>query len=588
MARIGLCLTVLLLILTSAVTASAQSVPTKTITFYNNSTDRTLYPVIQAPIMSGKDVRDLWLQAQFRVADVTTQIFNTSLLYKIFVNRGAGVPPGTSVTLTIPFYTQLLPADATNLGKVSDQFIDWWNAMRVFVFDGKDAADAAYNYSVDRSGTVIPPMLVDPVDGAALPSCASTTTTCEALLIRAYVNGFPTSVPAQLIEYTFAAAQGPPLNPNLSIDLATVNFNISAVDQVYLPAAIGASGNTGARNTYLGSTQAITPFRSALAAFTAGGTLWPYYVPAYYDPKNPTVPLPTPPAGGQPYPQPQLPSTDTVYAESFRDPPPAPPVLSSDTLTGIGVLGQVAQGTLDLWTKCTSTTPVQSPTCTQIRQINSFFQNDFQQCFPGQALPATKDLLQIVYGWVQFPGCSTPLAQVSGYDAAISTYCDLQYNFFDLAVLPEDVFNPYVKLIHQTLASNAYAFSIDDAVAFKSLPGTGIVITIAGAEGLENQTQTPLPTAATYHTYCHGGATLGAPRPGPGFPQIPRWLLKSFRIIVHLGARPDWGVGVVRSVRGPLVEVRFKNRGIVTVDTRHNRLSIVRVKPLIRTWPTGG
>ena len=35
----------------------------------------------------------------------------------------------------------------------------------------------------------------------------------------------------------------------------------------------------------------------------------------------------------------------------------------TDTLTGIGVLGQVAQGTLDLWTKCTSTTPVQSPTC---------------------------------------------------------------------------------------------------------------------------------------------------------------------------------------------------------------------------------
>ena len=81
---------------------------------------------------------------------------------------------------------------------------------------------------------------------------------------------------------------------------------------------------------------------------------------------------------------------------------------------------------------------------------------------------------------MQFPGCSTPLAQVAGYDATIGTYCDLQYNFFDPAVLPQDVFNPYVKLIHQTLASNAYAFSIDDAVAFKSLPGDGVVITIAG------------------------------------------------------------------------------------------------------------
>ena len=315
------------------------------------------------------------------------------------------------------------------------------------------------------------------------PPARRSRTSCEPLLIRAYVNGFPPSVPAQLIEYTFAAAQGPPLASSLSIDRSIVNFNISAVDQIYLPAAIGAHGNSTPQNTYLGSTQAVTPFRSALAAFTANGTLWPLYVPAYYSAKNPTIPLPTPPAGGQPYPQPQLPSTDTVYAEMFRNPPPAPPVLSSDTLSGIGVLGQVAQGTLDLWTKCTSTTPTQSPTCTKIQQVNNFFAASFHQCFPGQALPATPDFLQAVYGWVQFPNCSTPLVKIAGYDAAIRTYCDLQYNFFDPTVLPGDVFNPYVKLIHQTLASNAYAFSIDDAVAFKSLPGDGVIITIAGANG---------------------------------------------------------------------------------------------------------
>ncbi|MGD9510472.1 MAG: DUF3553 domain-containing protein, partial [Geminicoccaceae bacterium] len=438
------------------------------------------------------------------------------------------------------------------------------------------------------NGTVVPPAPIDPVPGAALPSCASTGTACEPLVIRSYVNGFPISVPAQLIEYTFAAAQGPPLNPVLSIDRSYVNFNISAVDQVYLPAAIGASGNTTARNTWLGSTQAITPFRAALSAFTADGGAWPYYTPAYFDPANPTIPLPTPPAGGQPYPQPQIPSTDTVYAESFRDPPPAPPVLSSDTLSGIGDLGTVAQGTLDLWTRCTSATPLQSPTCTQIRQVDSFFLSSFQQCFPGQTPPATKDLLQIVYGWVQFPGCTTPLSRIAGYNAAIATYCDLQYNFFDPTVLPADVFNPYVKLIHQTLASNAYAFSIDDAVAFKSLPGTGVVITIAGPQGLENPAQTPLPTASTYRTYCHGGAGLSAPPPGPGFPQIPQWLLKSFRVSVHLAGRPDWGTGVVRTVKGPLVTVRFANRGRVTLDVREHRLSILRVKPLIHTWPTGG
>ena len=162
MARTWLCLASLLLLIGGAAGASAQTVPTKTITFYNNSTDHTLYPVIQAPIMNGKDVRDLWLQAQFQVDNVRTQDFNTTLLYRIYVNRNRGVPPQSSVTLTIPFYTQLLPFNAGNLGKVQDQFIDWWNAMRVFVFDGKDAADAAYNYSVSRSGKVIPPIPVNP------------------------------------------------------------------------------------------------------------------------------------------------------------------------------------------------------------------------------------------------------------------------------------------------------------------------------------------------------------------------------------------------------------------------------------------
>src|SRR5262245_38878504 len=160
----------LVLLLGGGAAATAQAVPTKTITFYNNSPDHTLYPVIQAPIQNGANVRDLWLQAQFQVSTVTTQVFNTTLLYRIFVNRVGGVPPNSSVTLTIPFYTQLRPTTPGNLGKVNDQFIDWWNAMRVFVFDGKDAADAAHNYSVDRTGKVIPPIPVKPVAGAALPS----------------------------------------------------------------------------------------------------------------------------------------------------------------------------------------------------------------------------------------------------------------------------------------------------------------------------------------------------------------------------------------------------------------------------------
>ena len=236
-----------------------------------------------------------------------------------------------------------------------------------------------------------------------------------------------------------------------------------------------------------------------------------------------------------------------------------------------------------LWNRCTAAAPPQTSTCDKIQEVNAFFQSNFRQCFPGKPLPATTDYLQVVYGWVQFPGCATPLVQSAGYDAAIRDYCDLQYNFFDPAVPATDVFNPYVKLIHQTLASNAYAFSIDDAVSFKSLPGTGIVITIAGVTGLENQTQTPLPTASTYETYCRGGSgpALGAASPGQFFKR----LLDRYRVYVHLGAQPDWGVGRVRSTDGPLAKVRFANRGTVVVDTRHTRLNVVRLRPIPATQP---
>jgi hypothetical protein len=60
--------------------------------------------------------------------------------------------------------------------------------------------------------------------------------------------------------------------------------------------------------------------------------------------------------------------------------------------------------------------------------------------------------------------------------------------------------------LHATLQSNAYAFSIDDEQAFKSIPGTGVIITVAGAGGLENKTQTELPTAGNYSQFCQSGA----------------------------------------------------------------------------------
>jgi hypothetical protein len=69
-----------------------------------------------------------------------------------------------------------------------------------------------------------------------------------------------------------------------------------------------------------------------------------------------------------------------------------------------------------------------------------------------------------------------------------------------------DVFNPYTQLIHQTLESSSYAFSIDDELSFKRFIDNGIIISIGGDGGLVNKRPTPLPTLDTYKKQCRAAS----------------------------------------------------------------------------------
>jgi len=385
-------------------------------------------------------VHDLWLQSQLGVkeADYLSRSFQTTKLYRVWINHdNGGIPTnGGSVTVTVPFYTQLKPWTPADSGQVQDQFVDWWNAMRVYVFDGKDAADGAYNFSQDNPPPptpvkpVLPPYPVTPVAGAALPTCS---TGCN-LDLRSYNVGFPYGVPGQLVEYTFASAEGPPNAKTFDIKLERVNYNISAVDSIYLPAAIGAKGNNTDLNTYLGSIQTLKTFRDELNGFAKQGARWPEFIPAYYLPSNSIIAIPSvngPPAGITPYPGPQVPSANFIVAESFRIPAPAPPTLTSDAdppwvkQKTYGDLGKIGKATLDLWSKCT-TGGGTGKTCGQIQGVRDFFVADYKQCFGVEPnLNDTKvlhDFLRDVYGWAQFPDCKESLAKMvpGQYPTAIS------------------------------------------------------------------------------------------------------------------------------------------------------------------------
>jgi hypothetical protein len=131
-------------------------------------------------------------------------------------------------------------------------------------------------------------------------------------------------------------------------------------------------------------------------------------------------------------------------------------------------------------------------------------------------LPAT---IFAVYGWVPIkfplypkageiqcegPALLTTTPTPGAYNTAIKTYCELQYNYLTPSLPQELVFNPYTKLIHETLGSTAYAFSIDDEQAFRHLVAPGVIITVGGVSGLDNTTPSPKPDSNKLQTVLQG------------------------------------------------------------------------------------
>jgi hypothetical protein len=531
--------------------AAAQP-PTKEVVIYNNSTSHTIFPVFSVPIYSGANVADLWMQAQFNVktTDTYTQLFQTTKVYRAYVNlSNGGIPPGHSATISVPFYTQLLAYTASNLGTVPDQFIDWWNAERLYLF----ADSAAVSAASITDGTAGFPQPVAPYPGAAAPTCTNSDGSPCVVSLFANTIEPPANIPFQLLEYTFASAEGPPpggsLPPGsrLTIDVTKVNYDVSALDSVYLPIALGPLHKQQplldpTLSNYLGTGSTVEAFNSSVAAFAAGGAGWPFFVPAYFVPgtMNPlfgaTCSL-APLAGQSAYLFPKTPGTYNLLVDSYDGypsssttgtNPPIPPILSSQpanyaTFPGyaanmcvsMGIdpyatpnLGTNGQEIVNLWGKCTASSSDVTQTCKDIRTVSAFFISNYTASCTG--VPDVVSTLVAVYGWVpiRFPQYSAPfcqgraLATTPRYTEAIKAYCRLQYNYLNPDTGVGYIFNPYTQLIHQTLKSSAYAFSIDDQLAFRHLTDTGIIIAIGGTHGLIDTTPTALPTARTYSEFC--------------------------------------------------------------------------------------
>ena len=456
----------------------------KKVHIYNN-TSGPIWIAFQAGIQNP----DPWLQAAFADA---SQSYGETHYSRVYVNLDNGIPKQSSVTVTVPWFSKLL--------NDTDQYADWWNGGRMIVFDNKDAVTKAH--SQDQGNTLT-------TDPASLTfSCDTCTQPVNVLFsdTKAYADG----IPFQLLEHTFANVKTTVSPPEI-INFY-VGYNISYLDQVYLPIALApcliepcvTDGSDKSAVGYLGTTNSFTTFRVSLAAFQTLAS-WPRYSGTLDNVLRP-----------------RLPGTYNLITDALAH-SKNPDYQSLFTPNSWDT--QALKRLTSQWTACTATTPKNCPEANFYKDVASFFTDNFNKylalmgCQTGFPTPANLDgdlgrlyIMQYVYGWVPFNAYCTNLGDSinalnpfapklwAPFSKTINEYIQLQYNFMNHPVSLQLQFNPFTYLVHGalTLNANSYAFSVDDAAGFQSNPGEGLVIAVGGATGLPNDS--PVPKPADFNT----------------------------------------------------------------------------------------
>jgi hypothetical protein len=477
-----------------------------------NDTNVTIYPVLGAFAQeAGKSGQcphaDNWLQAAF---GDQTNCYISTFTYHVYINGTQGIPAGKYATIDVPFWSQRTPTPSPSASDTSDPpdpdtWIDWWNGARLYIFD--DSTAVAESYTIDSRYPL------KPVSGSPTVVCDSNAGACqsaEAYIACTYKDpvgktgcnpGSDTvdpATPAQLNEFTYAS-----VDPVLGLTNFNVNYNVSNVDQVYLPIAVEPtvwpSQNPSVTPNYLGTILDVVTFRQNLGTFTGAGyppgnpTKWPIYKVVL----DPVSNKPLYPNAGI-----RVPSAQTIFVTIANPnglltfPPngtclqdtPAPLTCNPGPTNGpVWTGATLVDGIIAQWLTCVGPNPT-SANCPQsqfyidvdragatIGNPNSGTANQFRQSYtkcksssesklplylqtvagnsvypdpPGY--PNLYAYLQFVYGWVPFNvGC--PNVDLST-GAIPKEYISLQDNYQIIRgqgpYTGQQLFNPYAQLIH--------------------------------------------------------------------------------------------------------------------------------------------
>jgi hypothetical protein len=461
-------------------TKEGQGLPKKIIRIYNDSTS-TLYPVIQR----AKAPFDDWLLGLcgIKKTDPANILFPTQFIYRIYVNYPLGIGPKQAVDVEIPFYSRLV---ADPHGIANDEFVDWWNGNRILFYEAATQPDKQQiidNYNKDYAngaGVVSPQSAAPCVHKFGFPACT-------AAQILKSADGLPAKDKNQLMEYTFAdviTKDGKPY----TIKFEGVGYNISSVDQVYLPVAMQV---LAANNTigYIGSTLDLATFRSKVKAFldpnSGGISGWPSYnIGTKANPVQDLV-------------RPRVPGAFNVFAAEYaREDPVGQPLqytsngdLAPDCITN-PLQCQAVTNMITLYNTCAAST---DGICNVYNSVITFFKQNYTDftklaCHDTTIQNDNISVMKKIYGWVPFnEGCTETLGasandlKATKLPDGYETFSQLQTAYIKtLQYAADRSFNPYVRLIHDDLKMQAYAFSVDDAIGFQSYPGDGLIITLGG------------------------------------------------------------------------------------------------------------
>jgi|GEM_PF-2687904 len=511
---------------------------TKEIRVYNNTPGR-IWVVLQASIQltdavacprgSAKGGGDVWLQVALGKTD---DCYAVKSNYYAFINGGGGVAKNDFVSIEVPWWSKRKVSDK------GDKYIDWWRGARVIVFDDRTAFNEIFN---ELKGNPRVPYRA----GSPRPDCGKGMAKNACKNVLAYEvtpkAEIAPHLPFQLNEFTFAdvckvepngafepICEG--ANPGGFIDF-NQNYNVSNVDQVYLPLALEPIRKP-ATVGYMGTTMTVEDFREKLEAFTKADKRpnspdWP----VYNNPKSGSKKM-YPSAGIR------VPSAQSVLAY-YMNPTNFP---DGKTPTIIPKKQpKLVEDMVDQWRDCTKKNP---ENCNKKQaelydSVDDAFKANYkkyvQKCSDipdflkpagGGNRPKMTAYLTYIYGWVPFnEKCANeelPVAQTPPpASRALLNYFEMQYNFEQM---PNDKqrpkwFNPYTQLVHADandggLEAAAYAFSIDDHASFLSNNGGstagGLIFTVGGPKGLVNGKRHAPPTPTVYRWYGFS-VGLGAP-----------------------------------------------------------------------------